>query len=363
MSESSMSWSPGSMEAVYLTDRTTIETDWTCGRKRFYYKEYRGRGIVGKSDARYYKEGKEIHHDLALLAEGKGEAALEGIIASQPSDGDRSALESWTRRLGWFIAARDHLFPMLMRDYEVVMVERELVLESGPLWVANTADLVLREKATGKLIVVDYKTVGMLGKGWMDHWQFAIQMHINIEAVEKETGEEVSHAQVIGLRKGYMGEGQVRHPFTYAYVNKRGQWHPKWMKDAEMMGVWDYPGGPVAYLEALPAATMLEQFVFSAPIIKDSRLLRDLLHDRLRREQEVEAAREMEDDHPAYDDHMRKTFEQRFDKCRPTVGSACPFLPICHNAEVGKDPLGSGLFVVREPHHPIELVALKGEEE
>ena len=50
---------------------------------------------------------------------------------------------------------------------------------------------------------------------------------------------------------------------------------------------------------------------------------------------------------------MDLVFPQHFNKCTPSFGSACQFVPICHGPQ-DMDPIGAG-FSWREPHHEPEL--------
>lgn len=343
---------------IYLTDRTTIETDWECGMKRWWYKHQDGGGIVPVKEPTYYREGRLIHADLAKIAEGHSLEQVLGDIET-PDPLDIMAVEVWSRRIGWITAWATWIWPSLRLNYEVMFAERELILEYGPLWVANTADLVVRDNRDGRVVVFDFKSVGMLTRNWVNHWPYAVQMHINTKAVEVEIKEAPKFAQVIGLVKGHEEGGKLRHPYVWAYSDGQAGWSKGWKKDWLLRPTVEYPGGPHAWALKLGQEEAQEQFVFSAPIIPDERLLESLLADRTQREADI--AFYFDGDHASGNRH-RATFEPRFSKCRPSIGSECAYLGACHNAEINADPLGSGLYVKRTPHHEVELIGVPGDE-
>src|SRR3990167_7656298 len=92
-----------------LTDRTTIETDWECGMKRWWYKEEGGTGIVPKEEAVWFRQGRDYHNDFADLAESADplHSAVELIASLEEKirgTTDQLAQEELTRRAGWIAA-------------------------------------------------------------------------------------------------------------------------------------------------------------------------------------------------------------------------------------------------------------------
>lgn len=342
---------------IMLTDRTTIETDWECGMKRWWYKMEGGTGMVPVDEAPYYEQGRILHHHLATLLEGTPLATvLEGV--GPPPLEDLPALEVWSRLVGWLVAFHDYLLPRWRERYDVVMVEKELILDRTPLWVATTADVVLRDKEDNRLVVVDWKTVGMMGKSWIEHWPYAVQMHLNTLAVAEELGETPKYAQVVGLLKGQDRDGKLSHPYVWAYSDGEDHWQTNYYAKYPKRLVVEYPGGVEAWVRYLGEEVALAQFPHSAPIIIDPRMVAELIEDRTSRESVVAMDTERSRTNWAY---RRLRFEQRFKGCRPSFGSPCPYLAACHNGEVNRDPLGSGLFVARTPHHDVERIGIEGE--
>ena len=56
-----------SQKRMLLVDRTRIEADWTCPRKRYWLTEYEGRGIVPAVKAKALVLGIVVHEGLEQL--------------------------------------------------------------------------------------------------------------------------------------------------------------------------------------------------------------------------------------------------------------------------------------------------------
>src|SRR5712671_6052687 len=97
-----------------LTDRTSEEVDELCGMKYWWYKLEGGKGIVPKDEADYLTDGKEIHEDLAMFAQGRSTLEVVGAIPA-PTDGGQIGLERWSRRVGWAVAFGLYIEPYLKK--------------------------------------------------------------------------------------------------------------------------------------------------------------------------------------------------------------------------------------------------------
>ena len=64
-----------------LTDRTSEEVDEVCGMKYWWYRLEGGKGIVPTDEADYLTDGKDLHLDLALFAQGR---TVEEVLLSIP---------------------------------------------------------------------------------------------------------------------------------------------------------------------------------------------------------------------------------------------------------------------------------------
>ena len=68
--------------ALIVVDRTRIETDWKCARKRYWLTEYDGYGIVQARAATALNFGIAVHEGLEIVTEydiGGAQAAIEHL--------------------------------------------------------------------------------------------------------------------------------------------------------------------------------------------------------------------------------------------------------------------------------------------
>ena len=166
-----------------LTDRTSEEVRWNCEMKYYWYKLASQGGVVPVKEAPYFLDGRLFHTDLSLFAKGMG---LEDVLLTLPSiescGTDQIKLEILSRRIGWAVAFYHHVWVKLMERYEVVKVEEEIIVEKlhNPykLWVGVIPDVVLRDKQTGKLVYLEYKTTSTSRPSFAYHWPYAIQLHL-----------------------------------------------------------------------------------------------------------------------------------------------------------------------------------------
>lgn len=352
-----------------LTDRTSIETDWTCGMKYWWYKFHDGHGIVPVEEADYYLAGRQLHADYAALASGGDVGAIvRRIIGDALGNPEKNALtleQAWWHA-GMVAAFGLFILPKWLEHYKPLLIEKELVLHRGPLEVACTEDLCLAgldgHPTQGEVIVIDYKSVRWLASSWVRHWPYAIQMQILPAAIEEALGVKVTKTIVVGVQKGQIRDGKARHPYTYAYVSEGGVWQAEYKYGWTLCGLWERPvddpaEAVVEWVRSLGSGTALDLHPMSEPIFSNPRILDKLIIQRVRREEEIARVRVA----CQTDLNLRDIyFESRFDKCRPTIGGDCPYLAACHNAQVGEDPVGSGMYIPRTPHHDLEWLHREG---
>ena len=331
--------------SILLTDRTTIETDWDCPRKRYWYKHHAGQGIVAEEEAIDLSVGIDIHSALARLVLG---ASAGSLIAAREWPEDKAGQEREQRHRGWLLAFEVYVLPMLRAWGSPCLVERETSLDHASLRVACTPDLTL-VSPDQRLRVLDYKTTGILGKGWVDYWTYAPQLQINLAAVIKDLGwTGPAYAQVIGLDKGSIKYGRLNHPYVYGYV-KGGVWLRAWAYGAEPVPTTEYPGGIEAWVAWLGEDVAKGQFPFSAPVYPNQRLLEDVLTSRLEREVDVAANKS----NPL---HFHRLFPMHTNRCRPAIGAPCAYIHACHvSGSVERNEEVPAGYVHRVPHHQMEL--------
>ena len=347
-----------------ITDRTTITTDWGCGQARWWYKHENGGGIVPAIAPEYLTDGGDIHLDMAALFGGVPlEDVIGPVLAGVRGINDQLKLESAYRRAAWAAGVELFIKPATLAEFEVVSIEKELILDRWPLWVACTPDLVLRRRDNPKYKVYrEYKSTGRVSRGWVDHWPTAVQVHIGLKAEEEDSGEAPKYGEVMGLYKGEWKGGWLRHPYVWAWVGGGGDpanannWTHEYKTGLERHPVWEYPDGVVEWVKRLGQEVAAGIFPFSAPIFLNETMLDTMIEAETHRELEIETVKDS-----CQNDRMVRAryFRPNFERCNPVIGGDCPYLAACHNKEVNKSPLGSGLFVPREPHHDVELVGVE----
>jgi len=345
---------------VLLTDRTSVEKDQDCQMSYWWYKHATGTGIVPIEDAVELADGSQIHAALQRLALAVDPIAEARVLVSEsPLPDDIPSRERCLRYHGWVLAWAHYIEPRIRDTYETLMLEHELVLERNGLMWATTPDRVYRDKKSGVIVVDDYKSATSLF-GWSSYWPYAIQVHVQLAAVQEELGEKVAYGRVRGLVKGVMKEGHLLHPYVWAHMTKDGEWSKEWKSGMSHEPVWDYAQGIESWVLKLGLEVAQEQFPLSQPIFLNERLLTTLFKQRAKREQEIASVREEALVNPTTrDDH----FNYHFARCRPMGWRrACPYLAACHNATVNANPLASGLYRPRQPHHDLEIIGVVHED-
>lgn len=355
-------------DTFLLTDRTTTETDWKCGMARWWYKNEGGTGIVPVNEPSYFSEGRETHEDLAFVAglaepyspEVAAQLVVERFWPLPEGEMDMLKLETSCRRAGWAAAFALYEEPKVRAEFEQVAAESELILSREPLWMVCTPDRILKRRVDGRLVYREYKTTRFANYQWVNYWPHAIQLHIGLQAAAEEYELPLAYAQVMGLMKGTENYGKLRHPYVWAlYDATTGEWEPcidgaRETSRLTLRPVWEYDGGIIEWVKKLGPEVAKAQFPFSMPVFLDERMLEQHLANRLIREQEVYAVQES----CQVDFSLRaEYFEQRTINCRPVVGSPCVYQAACWNKTVRDNPLASGLYKVREPHHEVEVLA------
>jgi hypothetical protein len=355
-----------------LTDRSAAETDDTCGMKMWWNRIAEGGGIVPVAEPEALAVGAAIHEDMAFLAELEDitPASLQSVIAkllfnlTEGERQDQHRMEVLYRRLGWFAAWGLFKEPMIRQHWVNKSIEKELILDRSPLWVQVTPDRLLQRKDDPSVVkYMEYKSALSASKKWLQSWPFQIQIHTSLKAVQEEFGDSIKYAQVVGLMKGYYSQSDNRlvHPYVWAYYNeKTKEWTHDYEKARGMawtpMPVWEYPGGVVEWVQRCGSVVADNQFPQTAPIFLNERMLDIWIRRRLAREQQIALVKDV----CLKSTEIRDVyFEMRTSKCRPAYGEMCPYVPLCWSAERQKNPLATGDFVKRTPHHDLEAIGVE----
>ena len=356
---------------IYI-DRSRVEADWTCRRKRWWLTEWAAeaggqpRGLVGVQEPLYYAFGSLIHKGL--------EGLLTGLPTAEVLAWARGALAAWTfpseEERGWHTCLAVGLLagyaravlPDLLATHEVVWTEQELTLDveagSDTLHWMVRPDCLLRQRTTGAYTYLEFKTTGSVSPGGMAQWAKKPQLWLGPWALEQALGVVVEQTQGQGLYKGYLSKGEWRSPLVTLYegpplvggVEATGapRWSHEWKRDWVRRSTADFPGGTEAWVEAMPLEALKTQFPRPAPVFTNRPAFEAFLRQTAIREREIAWARGKPE---ALKDTL---FAQNFSECTPGFGSPCPYERACWMPRVGQDPVGSRYYKVRQPHHEQE---------
>jgi hypothetical protein len=321
-----------------------------------YRAEVTERGVLGEEDPEF------------LIAEQS--ALIEGLVR------------------GW-VKVR---LPRILEEYTVVSVEEEMEWEMAPGIIQMLRlDGLLRHKGNGLLYILEFKTASQTGYSWQLGWEKNIQFMSYTQAVREITGEECGGVIVEGLVKGqrrketsasspFSGRTLQNSPFCYGYATTvKGTdfdvvLDVSWSRGSRKVLI-PFVMPLKAWVEELHSSGLLsEQFVSVPPtnplpkqilrwrrqtIAGETRFMmalaevqeNDALLAQAREEgkQRIVAAlidrrEELLDFHfPQHDNHCHRYF------------GSCGFMEACFEEDVAEDPIGSGLYQVREPHHTTEV--------
>jgi hypothetical protein len=353
-------------KTIYVTDRSAADLDDKCGMAFWWNRIQDDIGIVPASEHDALTVGKEIHDDLQRIAEAEDPAEEAEKIAAQVTQVPDGALplakEKAYRRAGWAIAFALYIEPTIRKNWENVRVEGELILDRTPLWVPVTPDRVLRHKEQrGLYQYKEYKSSITANKNWLDSWRYSIQLQIGLKAIEEETGIKPGYAQIMALIKGDERDGRLRHPYTWGYYNSSTrEWTHDYAKARssawDLRPVWEFPEGISGWVKHCGNEVAESQFPHTPPVTLNERMLNLWVARKQARMQQINIVRES----CKVDPVMRNVFfEMRTNQCRPAFGAPCPYQMACWNSGVNKNPLGSGEYVKRTPHHEVEILLRK----
>ena len=320
--------------------------------------------------------------EAVSLAHAMYEAELEGRGLDLKVSEEQAYVASEQMALGEALVrlAALRVVPRLLDRYHVVWTERALeapLAEGVTLW--GRVDALLREKSTGDLYLLSWKTKGGaslderatedaqhddqgLSETWLvEEW---------LEGQRGDLPTQTSGVIMVWLLKGDRreqpkgsGQWQQSSPLIRAYrrFNDAGEaeWAHSWYwehngsrhtlgKGWERLDAWTMEGGVKGWIDRLATGTVQPlapspldtQFVVSSPYYRQPHDINDWVSQATG--QEAEAGLLASSGHPMW------FFKQHRHSC--SYPSRCEFYDLCWSApHKREDPLGNG-FVRRGPH-------------
>lgn len=372
-------------EGLLYIDRTRRATDMKCRRRRYILFEWGGRGLSPKQRSRYLEFGSIQHDSMADLLMGRD---IEEVVATAVAR-FRTAIEngeiSWnkphrtTEQLvflecqlrGW----HRWVLPQILREYTVHRVEGEVIYDFLNCRLGAKPDVLLRRISDGSLWYIEWKTTGSMTPEWFASWHKAVQLHAGALGVARTLGEPLAGAIVFALYKGFENKKADRQEsiFAYGYV-------PRGKRDENEISipVYEYKPGlvkeaiwhtktPKQWIEEMPEDVLSAQFGDTGPVYLDEDQCESWLRQASYRETEIDTAVNllaMASTTPeGRQEILDRTFPQNFDECTPSFGSPCDAVNFCFMRHVQDDPIKSGLFEMRRPHHTTDPVWIVQQQE
>jgi len=333
---------------IYLT-RSSQVTFSDCRRKGYWSYIYRN-GLDPVTPQWPLIMGLVVHKGMEFLI---ASSRLGPALDMMEKEWDHLVTVEHTPdvKQKWFICealvrgwARVRLGPFL-DEFEVLDIEKEVQAQLAPnLVLQGRADIVVRSKRDGALYVWNWKTTSDM-KEWTEKFEDDVQAMTEALLTQEDMKEPVRGGIFEGLYKGSMYKGVSTSPLVTGY-RQNGNWSHEGRASAktEKLSVWDnYPGGLEAWIAALPEDVVAEQFIRSAPVMKNDDEVRDWLRQVVRKWTDIEYMLS-----PEVEEEERLIF---FDQNKGWRCRWCQFRPACKLQMTVDDMLEGGQLKVREDHH------------
>lgn len=394
-----------------------------CARKRYWGYEYMGTGIRLRSVSLPLATGTLVHSVLGdmIALSGDGmvpsrekvrEIITQHTAAYKKQCSDKGFLGEDSEQVGYIIAEQSALiegftwgfyrtqFEWLLREFEVLRIEQEHEYPLGcgcgladglgsfddhdsrecqGIGLMIRPDMELRHKASGRCQIWDWKTTGWdLDKNEYDQ---SPQMTLQCLGAEKDLGEAVDSYWVCGLLKGKRDffskaekdSGGVKKQgsvFCYAWYKpgmgqiEREEWSftstkrsgfsriPIW--EAHLRGKAEGMSNLEHWvMEVLPEEIVREQFQILGPLQRPVHIEQELLNQVYGEALKWAEYKKLGQPGEMLDSYAPQAWGSCFNYRRP-----CEYLDLCRKTVFG-EPLESGRFVRRMPHHEAELRELR----
>ena len=353
--------------------RSGVETDWECPRRYYWNYEHDGRGIVPLAVSQPLTVGTVVHAAFDRLLKGEDLASfLPEVLrplgqlplpvdVMDPTDFVCEQQALVTGLLAGFTA---RILPRLLTEYEPVRFEKEVYYThpADPTLVfVCRPDVIMRHRATGSYTYVEWKTVATGSLQWTLSWSRAVQLHAGAVAATQLYQLPVTHCLVIGCEKGRFQDGWQHSPWCYHWRHKKtGDLSPFYRAGWERTPNWHVPG--YSPLDLISPEDLDGLYPMTQPIAVDETLVRAFFTGQAVRQSEIAhaltwmAEARVHNHQRRIDETMAAVFPQHFSKCLPSFGRSCEFERCCFT-QIGADPMASGLYAWRTPHHPLEATA------
>lgn len=320
-------------------------------------------------------QGEDLETVLADLSAKYREAVSSRGVDAQNDFDDTFLINEQLCLLEGLVRAWDRIRkPAILDEFFVIDVEKQHRIHLADDIVQNIRfDLVLRRKRDGRLFVKDYKTMGAVYDGdGGKKYEHDSQILSYTFAAEQIYKERIGGLLMEGLIKGRRAKDKSttspfydqfiqQSPLCYAYKVPivKGYndfvYEKSWSRGAEKAPVWEMKGGVEHWLATeFSDLDLQELFIVNNPFRPVQRDIDRWVRQAVAQERDVRHAHETLDALEG-DDHLDALdvlFPQNHAHCFRYFNHPCAMERLCFTEEIEADPLGSGLYQKRIPHHP-----------
>lgn len=265
-------------------------------------------------------------------------------------------------------------------------------------------DCLAERRSGGGLAYFETKTTGRQGDIFVGQWERRPQFALGTLGTLERLGKEVTELYVIGLYKGFRqkdkvtGETRQASPFCYGYCRPgnpplaEDDWlgSYEWVDELtgqikrasrahQKRGLWELAGSDWApwlaakaqgldpiefWVQQLPKSIREKQIFLVGPMNRQdwqlAVLRRQIVAEEIEWQQRIWSLYEVQSRGGTFDsDEIQTALDALFPcswDCRK-FGERyeCEYTKICHREEGWQDPLGTGKYVPRRPHHQPQL--------
>jgi hypothetical protein len=261
-------------------------------------------------------------------------------------------------------------------------------------------DMLTEDRASGVGYYEELKTTSYAGQDWQESYENNAQLIAGVDAGEsylRSAGipHDINLAFVHGLIKGarrkddYDGMRKQGSSLCYAWVKEANpplepgdiQWsytyvdeagknrklgkgyrkQPIWQVRFEMKPAW--MSHAEYWVKSLPPEAVTSSYKALGPIPITTGIAPTFWRNIVTHENAWADKLELLASSPdpwesdRFQDLLTDTIERSWN-CYPWNGARCPFVPLCLKQSGWQDPVGSGKFVYRRPHHAPELAQM-----
>ncbi len=388
-------------------DRSRIIAYQRCPRERFLGYHIHGKGLQRKAKSLPLQVGSAFHEGAELLLANDIEGAVKratgylqkafaekGVGLDGEEQTDASLLYSAQEQMAlsealiraWGLERLEEF----LQTFEVVEVEKEGRAELAPdLTLMFRPDALVRDRLSGDLYVVSWKTAASYGKRTLQQCRTDMQSMSEVWGIEASSNDapRIEGTLYLFIVKGKRqfdepwgdqpGQWKQNTHLLYAWKNVKPKsdddemwsWSFKWTDETgghslgkgwKKVSVWDnYPGGTKAWIEDLHNRSIFPRHVDPFESVFPQSLPVERRADEVERwkrqvvAQELDVAAKVADIESLVleDRSLEETLDIHFPQYTHSCSaySGCSFIDICHHgvpAEPGE------LYQIRSANHP-----------